>query len=146
MEGELIYQGPNVMLGYAEHREDLVLGDALNGELHTGDLGSFDTDGFFRLTGRTKRIAKIHGLRVNLDEIEAAAGAHGLVAAVDGGEKVVLWRLSGADISAEDLRLELARRFNLKSRCVRGPRDVDELPLTGRGKVDYDTLAKRRAD
>jgi acyl-CoA synthetase (AMP-forming)/AMP-acid ligase II len=143
VEGELIYHGPNVMLGYAEDREDLVLGDALHGELHTGDLGSFDEDGFFRLTGRTKRIAKIYGLRVNLDEIEAAASAHGPVAAVDGGEQILLWRV-GAETTAGDLRREIARRFGLNSRAI-AVRDIDTLPLKASGKVDYDTLAKRRA-
>jgi len=144
VEGELIYHGPNVMLGYAEDREDLVLGDALHGELHTGDLGSFDEDGFFRLTGRTKRIAKIYGLRVNLDEIEAAASAHGPVAAVDGGEQILLWRVAGAETTAGDLRREIARRFGLNSRAI-AVRDIDTLPLKASGKVDYDTLAKRRA-
>ena len=144
VEGEVIYRGPNVMLGYAEHREDLALGDDLNGVLNTGDLGAIDTDGFLRLTGRTKRIAKVYGLRVNLDEIEAAAGADGPVAVVDGGDQIVIWRVSGAEQSAADLGLELARRFGLKSRAF-AVRDVDDLPLNGRGKVDYNALAKRRA-
>jgi acyl-CoA synthetase (AMP-forming)/AMP-acid ligase II len=144
VEGEVIYRGPNVMLGYAEHREDLVLGDDLNGVLVTGDLGAIDKDGFLRLTGRTKRIAKVFGLRVNLDEIEAAASAHGPVAVVDGGDQIVLWRVSGSEQSARDLELELARRFGLKSRAF-AVRDVDDLPLNGRGKVDYNALSKRRA-
>ena len=145
VEGEVIYRGPNVMLGYAEHREDLALGDDLNGVLNTGDLGVIDEDGFLRLTGRTKRIAKVFGLRVNLDEIEAAAGAHGPVAVVDGGDQIVLWRVSGAQQSAEELELDLARRFGLKSRAF-AVRDVDDLPLIGRGKVDYNALSKRRVD
>ena len=46
------------------------------------DVGVLDSDGFLRLTGRTKRIAKVFGLRVSLDEVEAAAGGYGgLVAA-----------------------------------------------------------------
>jgi acyl-CoA synthetase (AMP-forming)/AMP-acid ligase II len=143
-EGELIYRGPNVMLGYAEHQDDLVLGDALDGELHTGDVGSFDEDGFFRLTGRTKRIAKIYGLRVNLDEIEAAACAHGPVAVVDGGEQIILWRVEGAEITADDLRREVARRFGLNSSGFT-VRDIESLPLQASGKIDYDTLAKRHA-
>ncbi len=94
VEGELVYRGPNVMLGYAERREDLALGDASCGELCTGDLGCRDSDGFFRVTGRTKRIAKVYGLRVNLDEIEAAASAHGPVAVVEAGEQIILWRVA----------------------------------------------------
>jgi acyl-CoA synthetase (AMP-forming)/AMP-acid ligase II len=144
VEGEVIYRGPNVMMGYSEQAEDLTLGDSLHGVLHTGDIGMIDADGFLRLTGRTKRIAKIYGLRVSLDEVEAAAGAHGLVAAVDGGDRIVLWRLTGAAISADDLRRELARKFNLKSRAF-AVHDLDELPLTGRDKVDYRALAELSA-
>jgi long-chain acyl-CoA synthetase len=142
VEGEVIFRGPNAMMGYAEQREDLARGDELNGVLRTGDLGVIDAEGFLRLTGRTKRIAKVYGLRVSLDEVEAAAGAHGLVAAVDGGDRIVLWRLSGAQMSGDDLRRELARRFNLKSQAF-AVHDLDELPLTGRGKVDYRELASR---
>ena len=144
VEGELIYQGPNVMLGYAENREDLALGDQLNGELRTGDIGSVDADGFFRVTGRTKRIAKIYGLRVNLDEIEAAAGAYGAVAVVEAGEQIVLWRVAGAEITADELRSQIARRFALNSHAF-AVRDIDELPLKASGKVDYETLTEHFA-
>jgi acyl-CoA synthetase (AMP-forming)/AMP-acid ligase II len=144
IEGELIYEGPNVMLGYAQDHEDLGLGDVLNGELRTGDLGSFDADGFFRLTGRTKRIAKAYGLRVNLDEVEAAASAHGPVAVVDGGEQILVWRVAGADIAADDLRREIARACGLNSRAF-AVRDIEALPLKPSGKVDYDALGKLHA-
>lgn len=144
VEGEVIFRGPNVMLGYAWKRDDLALGDVLGGELHTGDLGALDADGFLRLTGRSNRIAKIYGLRVNLDEIEAAASTHGPVAAVEGEDQIVLWRLPTEGLEADDLRRELARRFNLNSRAF-VVREVDSLPTTGRGKYDYVTLAKRSA-
>jgi acyl-CoA synthetase (AMP-forming)/AMP-acid ligase II len=143
VEGELIYRGPNVMMGYAERREDLMLGDTLDGQLHTGDLGSIDSDGFFRLTGRNKRIAKVHGLRVNLDEIEAAANAHGPVAVVDDGERVLLWRAAGVETPADELRREIARRFGLHSHAF-AVKDIDELPMKTSGKVDYERLTERR--
>jgi acyl-CoA synthetase (AMP-forming)/AMP-acid ligase II len=144
VEGELVYEGPNVMLGYANCREDLAAGDVLGGQLQTGDLGAVDADGFFRITGRRKRIAKIYGLRVNLDEIEVAACAHGPVAAVDAGEQILLWRVAGAGITADDLRREIAHRFGLSSR-VFAVRDIERLPLKPSGKVDYDTLVKLHA-
>jgi long-chain acyl-CoA synthetase len=143
-EGELVYHGPNVMLGYAERHEDLALGDELHGELHTGDLGAIDEDGFFRLTGRTKRIAKVYGLRVNLDEVEAAACAHGPVAVVDGGEHILLWRAEGGTIPPDELRREVARRCGMNSRAF-VVREIDRLPIKASGKVDYDALMKRHA-
>jgi acyl-coenzyme A synthetase/AMP-(fatty) acid ligase len=68
--GELDYSGPNVMLGYAEDRLDLVKSDELLGRLPTGDLAKVDQDGFYYIVGRMKRILKVYGRRVNLDEVE----------------------------------------------------------------------------
>ncbi len=68
--GELVYDGPNVTLGYCERAEDLCLGDERHGILETGDMAQFDEDGFYYIVGRKKRFLKIYGNRVNLDEIE----------------------------------------------------------------------------
>ncbi len=53
--GEVVYRGPNVMLGYAASRVDLSRGDELYGTLRTGDLGHLDADGYLFLTGRRER-------------------------------------------------------------------------------------------
>ena len=67
---ELIYQGPNVMMGYADSANDLAVGDQQHGTLRTGDLATADSEGFFYLTGRLKRFAKLFGHRISLDDIE----------------------------------------------------------------------------
>ena len=69
-DGELIYSGSNVMLGYAYTFDDLAKDDELQGRLLTGDLAQQDEDGFWFITGRKKRFLKIFGLRINLDEVE----------------------------------------------------------------------------
>ena len=68
--GELVYEGPNVTLGYAECGEDLKLGDERRGILYTGDMAQLDKDGYYYIVGRKKRFLKIYGNRVNLDEID----------------------------------------------------------------------------
>ena len=68
--GELIYEGANVTLGYAESPEDLSLGDERGGILQTGDMARRDADGYYYIVGRKKRFLKIYGNRVNLDEID----------------------------------------------------------------------------
>lgn len=75
-EGELIYEGPNVTLGYACTKEDLEKGDERCGYLATGDVAKRDRDGFYYITGRKKRFLKILGNRVNLDEAEQILKAH----------------------------------------------------------------------
>jgi len=68
--GELIYEGPNVTLGYAECGNDLIKGDERLGKLFTGDMAKRDQEGYYYIVGRKKRFLKIYGNRVNLDEIE----------------------------------------------------------------------------
>lgn len=68
--GELVYEGPNVTLGYAECGDDLIKGDERFGKLITGDMAKKDEDGYFYIVGRKKRFLKIFGNRVNLDETE----------------------------------------------------------------------------
>lgn len=68
--GELVYDGPNVTLGYAETWPDLAKGDERHGRLFTGDMAQVDEDGFYYIVGRKKRFLKLFGIRVNLDEVE----------------------------------------------------------------------------
>lgn len=69
-QGEMVYRGENVTLGYATCREDLLKGDENHGIMHTGDLARRDADGCYYIIGRLKRFLKIFGLRIGLDEVE----------------------------------------------------------------------------
>lgn len=70
-EGEMVYRGENVTLGYANSQEDLLKGDENQGVMHTGDLARRDADGCYFIVGRLKRFLKIYGLRIGLDEVES---------------------------------------------------------------------------
>ncbi len=74
--GELVYEGPNVTLGYAECLSDLAKGDERHGVLVTGDMAQIDEDGYYYIVGRKKRFLKIYGNRVNLDECERMIQGH----------------------------------------------------------------------
>ncbi|MBQ9664125.1 MAG: AMP-binding protein [Oscillospiraceae bacterium] len=68
--GELGYRGPNVTMGYALCRDDLLKDDEFCGEYHTGDIAKRDADGYYYIIGRKGRFLKLFGLRVSLDETE----------------------------------------------------------------------------
>lgn len=53
--GEIIVNGPNVMLGYYNNIDETKK-NIVNGWFHSGDLGKVDKDGFFKITGRIKNI------------------------------------------------------------------------------------------
>ncbi|MFW5877417.1 MAG: AMP-dependent synthetase/ligase, partial [Myxococcota bacterium] len=79
-DGEILVRAPNVMLGYSKDpaATDETLRD---GWLCTGDLGSFDEDGFLRITGRKKEIIiTAGGKNVAPKNIEHAIKNHPLVA------------------------------------------------------------------
>ncbi|MEU0567750.1 AMP-binding protein [Nonomuraea sp. NPDC005983] len=138
-DGEVVYHGPNVMMGYAETAADLARGDDLGGVLRTGDLGVLDGDGFLYLTGRVRRIAKVFGVRVNLDDVERLLRGCGPVAATSGDDRVTIWAES---LDAES-RTSLARRLGAELRLHWSGFDVraiDELPLLATGKIDYRAL------
>ncbi|WP_245362220.1 AMP-binding protein [Rhizobium sp. NXC14] len=67
--GELVYAGPNVMMGYGADRTDLQRGAEV-AALMTGDIAMRDEDGFYRIVGRKSRFAKVAGLRIGFDIME----------------------------------------------------------------------------
>ena len=68
--GELVFKGNNVSLGYSKNLKDLEKGDENKSILYTGDIAFKDKDNFFYIVGRKNRFIKIFGIRYNLDDIE----------------------------------------------------------------------------
>ncbi len=139
VEGELIYRGPNVMLGYAETADDLAKGDEMQGVLATGDLGVCDSDGIFYVTGRVKRISKIYGYRINLDEIEHALRPIAVVAVTSDDIHIFLYFEEGDDALFGKCIHYLSEKYKLHPTTFIA-RNVKSLPRTPSGKIDYQKL------
>jgi len=144
-QGEVLYRGNNVMMGYANDWTDLATPDASNGELLTGDLGYLDESGFLTITGRSSRFGKVYGWRVNLDEVEALVGKTGSIACIDadGALGLVAESESGNywhdnERSVRDL---LAGQYSLPATAYQFF-TVTEFPVTSRGKTDYRRLSE----
>jgi acyl-CoA synthetase (AMP-forming)/AMP-acid ligase II len=136
--GELVYSGDNVMLGYAETRDDLSKGDELNGTLYTGDLGYKDADEFFYVTGRMKRFIKIFGLRVNLDEVQKMIENHFGISVACTGKDELLKILVHSDDHLTEVKVkeEVMKMYKLsfKSLVVKS---TTQIPTNSSGKYDY---------
>jgi len=145
-QGELIVEGPTVMLGYwGRPREPE--------PYPTGDIVTVLPDGAFDYVGRRDHQVKIRGHRVELGEVEAALTAHPGVA-----EAAAVVRGVGVDahLVACVIAHEPAERrpgnLELRRHCAeRLPRYLvpdeirllTDLPRTATGKVDRTTLAAR---
>lgn len=139
--GELIYSGPNVMLGYAECREDLSKGDELHGVLRTGDLARLDADGYFFITGRLKRFLKLFGKRFNLDDVENIVSRNrALPVACFGNDDLLQVAVQGCK-DTEEIREMVCKTFDLPRTAVNVVA-VSELPRTLNGKINYHILTE----
>ena len=140
MTGELVYSGPNVMMGYANSSLDLSKGSELDGTLHTGDVGYRDEDGYFFITGRLKRFVKLFGNRVNLDDVERFLSASGIVAACVGTDKNIWIFVEGAvDLEIAGLQSRVADFLRVHQSAIRS-KAIDSLPRSDAGKVQYSDL------
>jgi len=136
-EGELIYKGPNVCLGYAYSREDLALGDENKQVLHTGDIGFIDEDGYATIVGRKKRFVKVFGMSVNLDTVESTVRTIVEDSAVVGKDDKILVLITSDDVNLVKQKiLESVTFSNLGLKVKKIP----EIYLNSSGKPDYPRL------
>lgn len=138
IDGELIYSGKNVSLGYAESFEDLKKGDENKGILFTGDIARRDADGYYYITGRKKRFVKIYGSRINLDAAEQLIKEITPSCACVGVDDKMLIYIT--DITkSEQCRNFISKKTGLNNRAFE-VRVIEEIPKNTSGKVLYANL------
>lgn len=135
---ELVYSGPNVMLGYAERPEDLSLGRVV-AELRTGDLARLGADGLYEIVGRRSRFVKIVGIRVDLGQVERLLADLGVTAAATGSDDAVVAAVEG-DHDLALIAKTLAQDLGLPRTAVE-LYPVEAIPRLGNGKPDYPAVA-----
>lgn len=140
--GELVYEGANVSLGYAENRNDLSKGDERNGVLHTGDMAQIDEDGYYYIVGRKKRFLKIYGNRVNLDEVERLIKGkfEGIECACAGVDDCIYIFLTDSSIEIEVKKyiVEKMRLNKVAFKII----SISNLPKNDSGKILYKEFSK----
>jgi amino acid adenylation domain-containing protein len=148
--GELMVRGPHVMAGYWRAPEltarRFAVGDDGTPVLRTGDLCSFDGDGYLYFAGRIDQTYKCRGLRVSAAEVEAAAlDVPGVTAAAvlapSGTRPGALLAVTG-EVTPSQVIKELTTRledFKVPAAC----HVLTAMPLTAHGKTDRKAVAAR---
>ncbi|UJW28750.1 amino acid adenylation domain-containing protein [Saccharothrix sp. AJ9571] len=153
--GELLIGGAGVARGYLARR-------ALTAErfterdgrrfYHSGDLVRWDASGNLRFVGRTDRQIKVHGHRVEPGEVEHVLADHPTVADtavavldVRSSEALVGYVTGAPRVDLDDLRRHVARVLphHLRPHHLI---EVDHIPLTAHGKLDFAALPRPAAD
>lgn len=154
--GEIVVRGPVVMAGYAG-RTEITERTIVDGWLHTGDIGTLDSDGYLRVLDRRSDLIVTGGENVYPAEIETALLTHPRVveAAVIGtpdmtwGQSVVAFvRLSD---EAGGVNPSIAEELRLHCRALlagyKTPREIqvvtEPLPRTASGKIQRHILRER---
>ncbi len=142
--GRLFVRGPNVMLGYLRAENPGVLEPPKDGWHDTGDIVTFDDQGFITIRGRAKRFAKIGGEMVSLSAVEAMTSelwpnAPSVVVALPDDRKGERLILMTPDKTCDRKALQAyAKKTGVSELSV--PAEillVPAIPLLGSGKTDY---------
>ncbi len=142
--GEIVVRGPIAMLGYWERPEATAETIRAGGWLVTGDLGSFDAEGFITLTGRSKDMFISGGENVYPRQVEAVYEQHPAVLEIavvgvpderwgEVGRAYVVPR-DGATLDPDALRA-FGRKHIAAFKVPASFVVVKELPRTASGKV-----------
>lgn len=143
--GEVVVRGDVVMPGYWNQPE--ATAEALRGGwLHTGDVGSFDTDGYLTLRDRSKDLIISGGMNIYPREVEEALLRHPGVSAVavvgrpdaEWGEAVIAFVVAGESDAGAPTVADLDRACLDSIARFKRPKEyrfVDSLPTNNYGKV-----------
>ncbi len=143
-QGEVVCRGYNVMKGYYNLPEATAHAIDSDGWLHSGDLGTMDANGYFRITGRIKDMIIRGGENVYPREIEefllTMGGVKDIqvagIASPKYGEEVGAFIIckDGACLSEEDVR-DFCRGKISRFKIPKYVFFVGSYPMTASGKI-----------
>ncbi len=139
VQGEMVYKGANVTLGYAVSGEDLNKGDENLGVLKTGDIAQIDNEGYFYIVGRVSRFLKLYGFRIGLDEVEHMVKQQFSVECVcTGNDDKMLVYITNDSIheAVSNYIVEKTSLFHKAFEVI----FITEIPRNESGKVIYSSL------
>ena len=115
--GEILVLGKNVCLGYARKYSDLYKGDENNSSLKTGDIGYFDRQNYFYIIGRKKKISKIFGIRIDLNDIEKFLKVKNIISLCEPNNKKLIVKIMN-NYDKKIIRNLINKRFKINKNYI----------------------------
>jgi 4-coumarate--CoA ligase len=157
--GELWVRGPQVMKGYWRNPRATAETLTADGWLRTGDIGHYNDDGNFYISGRLKELIKVKGLQVAPAELDgicleskgvADAAVVGVTLAMNGRQDehprayIVLQQgVQASKAVADRIVGEVNEKLSPHKRITGGLVFVDALPKNPSGKILRRLLRER---
>jgi len=137
VEGELVYEGPNVMQGYASKLSHLSTG-GVTSSLYTGDIAKLNKSGVFSIVGRSSRFVKLFGIRINLDDVEELFNIIKSGVICTGNDQIIVVAATD-NYGLEHAVTNVAKKLKLPESYFKAVL-FKNIPLLANGKIDYKTI------
>ncbi len=147
--GEIVINSPCAFDGYTNTEKKTI---EINGKTYikTGDEGEMSEDGSLYIIGRIDRMIKLHGLRVELGDIENSICRYPGIdecAVVQnrteaGNEVLCAYYVGSEEVSSSKIR-EFLGAYIRETLIPVGFIRLDEFPLNSHGKIDYPVLSSK---
>ncbi|MEG2542045.1 MAG: AMP-binding protein [Christensenellaceae bacterium] len=143
-QGEIVTRGYQIMKGYYKMPEATAQAIDAEGWLHTGDLGTMDEHGYFKITGRLKDMIIRGGENIYPREIEEFIYTHPKVRDVQvvgvpdqkyGEEVLACIILKDKEQATEEEMIAFVKEGLSRFKSPRYVKFVDEFPMTASGKI-----------
>lgn len=153
--GEIMTRGYHIMKGYYKMPEATALAIEKDGWLHTGDIGTEDENGYYKVTGRLKDMIIRGGENIYPKEIEEYLYTNPKVRDVQVvgipdvkyGEEVLAYIIlqEGAEATESEM-IDFVKKGLSSYKCPRRVLFIKEFPLTGSGKIQKYKLREMAVD
>lgn len=138
---ELLFLHPSICGGYANKLEDLSSYEQ-PAVLRTGDTARRGENGLYYITGRIKRIMKLFGIRLNLDEVEFILKNElegDTFVCLNSNDKKIIVLYDNSEINPQIITDTIKNKLRINPQYVR-TEHIQSFPLSQNGKINYPLL------
>lgn len=138
---ELLFLHSSISGGYANKLEDLATYEQPK-LLRTGDTARKGQNGLYYITGRIKRIMKLFGIRLNLDEVEFILKNElegNTFVCLNANDKKIIVLYDNKDIDPQIITETIKNKLRINPQYVR-TEHIESFPLSQNGKINYPLL------